>query len=403
MSVSQKSVSERYLDYVQTLYMREVEVQKRDGATIWVLMAAMVFVLWDIFSRIEHASIDDGFFIHLLIMFAMMYVSVVSVLLLLESRSKCLSRPYDYRIGGTAQSYIRKVAWFVLYACFIPGMAAWYALDSGYVQTEFAANQLLANKWLFNVVGVLTLGVYAIQYFIGNSIKDYPDPMRIPGNSTTDRDHLIFMAVIFALLIGNSYSLAKEYVLSSYEYKHVSLIVSFNTTIILILLDELRIKKSRSTNLVALERLERDIIMHDIDEPQIKRALEEEYLGRAIGDWLRQELSRVAEKSDELVAHMNLIENVESGLSELDATLVHERRGRINEFSEVLNSKYKDFESMNEKLVTWLMLAVATPSGKSDGYVHEILDKALQGQKSLRATIDSQHQIVERRIETIRA
>ncbi|MGQ3685801.1 MAG: hypothetical protein ACUBOA_12480 [Candidatus Loosdrechtia sp.] len=95
--------------------------------------------------------------------------------------------------------------------------------------------------------------------------------------------------IIFEIPIVNIYFLINYIKTPNIRVEIVTL--AFNFTLISFGFVTLLRTQSTKTKLSILEQLERDIIIHNINENDIKARLQEEYLGQEIGEWLTVKLS----------------------------------------------------------------------------------------------------------------
>lgn len=295
--------AKQYLDYVQTLYNRQAEREQKDGFTVWALLVALVFVIWDSISKLSEVDNREISSEVVILFFSHIHVLVIVGLALISLQPKTPLRVSDYRVSFRRGKNIYDDLWYAGLLLIIPGLAAYASGRSDLVQDKYVLNQLSINAWLLLTYGLIMILAAVFIKTILRKADSMSNPFLIPGKTGVVGE-VVWLLLIFELAVGNAYALIVEYGEIEVHEGGVGILLALNSSIVLIILVMLRSKIGASTSLVTLERLERDIVMHGIDAQQICRILEEEYLGRNIGDWLKEELSEMRQCGNELIECM---------------------------------------------------------------------------------------------------
>ena len=133
---------------------------------------------------------------------------------------------------------------------------------------------------------------------------------------------------------------------------------------------------SKADQLRALERLERDIVLHDVDIPEIKRRLEEDYLGREFSSWLQEQVAEIETSSRALAELIDQTPKFFEDLNSLDKSLMHECAGRINEFQSKVQKLANVVRSSQEQLKKRLNKLLER--AKNDEFVLKLINANLK-------------------------
>mgnify|MGYP007037358134 CR=1 FL=1 len=127
----------------------------------------------------------------------------------------------------------------------------------------------------------------------------------------------------------------------------------------------------RQERLSALATLERDIVMHNLSAPEIKNRFENELIGCELGDWAKKRIEKVRECEISLTAYCKDAEEVLQQVSELDPSLKFERKGRIRECINQLNSEIDELTKHWNPLNEWMTACLTQPF--LDPYVADVV------------------------------
>jgi hypothetical protein len=240
------------------------------------------------------------------------------------------------------------------------------------------AASLIAIVWTRNLLSAQTvmlrlnilafaLGLVVITALVVVVLSQrgkYPFPALLLQEGSALTKSAIFVTDLLLLLLGaaNLFAFVSVWV-SSIEptTEHtvkIAMILVFSLVIIQVLLNSLLLPSS----LQWLERLERDIVIHRLAEPEVRTRLEKYLLGQELGAWLQERVSAVKTLVEELSGFSN---DSQSTLREIQM-LGHggevAKIGRLREIATTLGNKTKAFEMEWQPLAEWLMKVAENPA-----------------------------------------
>jgi len=130
-------------------------------------------------------------------------------------------------------------------------------------------------------------------------------------------------------------------------------------------------------HLNGLARLERDIVIHDISQSEIFERLQDDHLGRYVGDWLEQRIRVLREKGEVLSSDSERVDEIISEVEAIDVAYSKEREGRIYEYLLSLDRKSRSYEESVQPLVAWLKEASKQFSLHNDSFMLSIIESSV--------------------------
>lgn len=215
------------------------------------------------------------------------------------------------------------------------------------------------------------------------------------------------------------YLLINNYFLTKNIKQAEAITFAFNFSLISFALVILLYKYKTQESLYNLERLERDIIIHKIDESEIKMRLQEEFLGHEIGEWLTNELKNLKSKAELAIdfykkaEHFCTDEYKDSITKKFEESIVNlkDKNPKIIEekASEFIKKDYEIFRSeLNKVFDNYLnkykslshLLNVSLLSFQDrDPYLKEILSNTLKDVSDVMNDISTQGDNTKEKIE----
>ena len=190
-----------------------------------------------------------------------------------------------------------------------------------------------------------------------------------------------FFLVLFLLLqaafgLVNVYVLAEHFLSSTSPHVTETTILAFNTMLVIWGTYYLQRLKDRTSEISKLERLYRDVAIHNIEDEDAIARLNEELLGYQFGDWLEQKLAQVRQCADELKNKLEEMKPLLEGILALDKDLRFEVKGRLDAYKKGLNAKYDSYIKVFAALGNWLEIS---KRAANDEYIVDALAKTIAG------------------------
>ena len=376
----------KYLEYIRVLHKRLSDSRTKSGLTLFTLVGVLVAIAGSTLKVLTELNLNRTSVLPVIQYFSYIHIIILSLIILLLVTNKSRLRSYDYRIydNGKPTNIVLSITFNALFIA-LPGLAAVYILssDSDIVWSSASITQLKINEWLLLPLSVVFLVVDFVRIWYQKS-KNLPLPITLPRVEsgwvkyyTKVLDYLGLIALV-GLLIGNIYALSDSYLHLKYGNPEQQIRLAFNVSLSLYIVLILRNLTHHGRSLIALENIERDIVMHDIDGAEAKRRLEDEYLGRQLGDWIITEFQEIREMADQW---LEILEGLNMDLAELKQRVV-EKKLTKPEFEAQINlaeNKYKQpldaYHLRVKRLIKWFRAIASNPTLNSDKYLMGIVDE----------------------------
>ncbi|MDY6993158.1 MAG: hypothetical protein SVR94_11215 [Pseudomonadota bacterium] len=349
-------MSDRYLNYIQRLYERERTREQVNGFSVWAIMAAMVYVFW---KTIPEASqiVKDGSLVTGLILFGHVYFVLVILQMIFPSgKSDRIFYKFDYRVFPKGRfGSLYKMYFLMTPIMFAPTVVVIYVYSTAEFNNSLHSSIFLSNLILFSFLSVI--GVFYPLYskwYMNN--RGMPSISEINQYENRGFANYVTAFIVIVLMLLNIYvifylSLSKDIYFSG---DHI--IFSMNVSILLFLFEYLVSSKTRESRLDSLLSIERDIVLHNIPEEQIRVRLEDEVIGRQFGDWIADKIKNVKERAKELIelADDEYISQVEQQISSVPQEYQNERKARKDKFRQEVIQKANAYAEESKKIRAWL-------------------------------------------------
>jgi hypothetical protein len=192
----------------------------------------------------------------------------------------------------------------------------------------------MGNAIFFGILAVVGIG-FIIGVVWRQMHVELPSPAFLPHRPTkTSRIvTLILNSVLLGLFLANGYALAEPWTRSPPIGSDTAVAVAVILVVLMFIVTSLLSTLTLPRSLEWLERLERDIVIHDIGAKEIEERIETEYLGREIGAWLQHHLRLVRERAAAVHNFANAATSQLSDIRVLDPELRYEKLGRLEALS----------------------------------------------------------------------
>ena len=279
---------------------------------------------------------------------------------------------FNYRIRDIANLSDGILSIFVILLLFaLPAVLSWSAAANSSGISDAEHFILSANKWTFGTTSVVFIG-YMVAYFWSRRLSEYPSTLFLKQNRPFSADVFSFGmdSLMIVLFISNLYFFIQLSLTSAQPSSDALATIPLVLVFIVIIIRTLLGSLTQQRSLEWLENLERDIVIHNITELEIRDRLEREYLGRELGALLKQRVDEARIRADALQRFTAEAEAKLEEISRLDANLVYERAGRIKDILTSLETKRDELRAQWFPLSKWLAKAIEAPM--QDPYLRDL-------------------------------
>lgn len=379
---------DNYLEYIRILHGRVSSQAKNNGFTTWALLIGMIYLIWNSIPQLNILRNNLDALKVVLIQYSHVHVFLIGGIPLLSNSARSPIKNFDYRISVRSISSYVTFFTTIFVILILPTYATHYVLHSDIALNKIQTYQLTINKWFLLILSVSTLIILALVT-VYEKFTGYPFPLLLPTRQPKSVSVIKALLVILfiELLAGNLYALIDNYFQTSTIKLTEVTTLAFNLSLFSFALILLLRRQSAQITLSNLERLERDIIIHRIEETEIKQRLEEEFLEHELGEWLKLKLSEVKQKADSLLQQSQEADEFCTDYSELGQGLRYEKFGRMHEYEDNLKTKFNEYIEKFNRLWKWLDFAMQIPTIKTDSYLIEILSKTTKDLNEIRKEV----------------
>jgi hypothetical protein len=364
---------ERYLEYIRELHARLSKRASQSGVTTWALLGAFAFLLLQLPAVLVKLSREES--PQVVVMWAHLQVSVLAAWAFSSTlRGTNPTTQFDYRVRA-ADSVLGTVTLGVL-LLLVPAALSTGAL---YVSSDLHGWQrlvLLTNAWFYGPLFFLWTA-YTTFALISQLTTNLPPIATLLQEKTSIRAviSVALDALTLVLLVSNLYFVFGPWFAAERPTSQSALTLALVLTFIVVILWQLVMTLPMHRSLDGLERLERDIILHNIEVEAIKDRLEREYLGTQLGALLQRRVADLKEQADDL---QHFAESAQEKLAEIEhlgADFRHEKEGRVGDLLDSLEPRVRALENHWTGLGPWLKGAYDSPI--HDRYLRDLAKKTL--------------------------
>lgn len=365
------------LEYTRALRARQTDQAARRGFTVWALFAGMVYVLWTLVPQlVELHSLRVS--PHVLSTYtANALIALGSGFVIVNMASIAgKTGPFDRRIESQTDIYgLVSVCLQIAVTVALPAYLSWLGLRES-VQSGLPALQLTINAWSCGIVATLVVIIGSIET-IYRLKTGYPLPytIQLGRNSKFDLAEAVMPLLTVELFVGNIYSLGAN--LLSNPVNGTQFLASINISLLCLGLVALIRASTEHRFARSLDRIERDLVLHEIDVQDARQRLEDELLGCHFGGWLSNRLLEVRNAVDDLTRFADQSEKAIDEIIAIDPSYRLERDGRIQQFRAFVSSKHKAYLDRARPLLNWLRVVSRTRSSANDDFIFHLLGSAI--------------------------
>lgn len=368
-----------YLSYVRVLYERESNKGKQSGVTKWGVIIALVYIVWNLIDSYPKVRDDSIAFYSAIFMYGFLQLSVdyFSTFFNLPLGGTNNSK-FDIRIRGKgfASEYVNYLIIIILMLG-LP-LLSQFCRDASIlnVQSVSTSIRFIEIQVSINFYALSFLIIATAAYLLFNSIyeriKRYPSPLIF--NSRTKGKKTQYMLMFFSLEMAFGNAIAFYMLLNYLPLTVLQPVLTFTFDLVLIVLAIKYLSSSTFQNgrIEKISSLERDIIFHELSTDEIKKRIQEEFIGHEFGEWLKNKVNEVRKEAAALHELSEKSIELRAGIEALSKELEYEKNGRLNKFMDELESRYKSYNKKFSPLVNWISIVIANNGNYEQGLISTI-------------------------------
>jgi len=344
--------SKELLNFVLSLRERVINQAHANGVTAWALGIAILYLLLQALpsiAKLKYSIIQlDAFIVFLT---HTMGILVAGKWLHLSLNCESKFTKFDYRFLKRNPTRTISIALSFLLVEGIYLFGSMMAILSSYSIEELKHGlffntiniQLKGFEYGLFMFSAILFGVFliALIFFSYQSLKDFKENDFYPSihslRKKTASASIFDCIIVFLLFLNALYIFSPTINVGIDEYEELVLL-SFQLGLALFGASYYLKNFIHANTLDLLNKLERDIVLHNISEEEIKLKLQEEYYGNEFQGWVAEQIAEIKEKSVELNDQLNMMGSFKRDLTLISKELKFERTGRIENYKKNIES-----------------------------------------------------------------
>ena len=391
------------VDYIRLIYERESQRDSRNGTTFWAIVIALVYVVWHLLELLSSNTLSLQ---ELFKPFANIYLATLALIVCVSSSQPPLRRNhFDRRIGynyslSTFNWPLKTLHWLIAgIACTL----AWLEPPLNGPLHWLLTYQHYYNRIFFCLCLGLVSGTIAIAIYQHTKKSEQPHASEFIEPNTTFQ--LLLSAILFLLSLEVFIANAVSVITTSNHNPStgIATLVGFDITLAIFGLCSLVAQTNNKSNPAKLLRLERDVLIHSLDEAATLERLQDELFGHYVGSWIDRRLELLTNKAEKAIQHAEKAETLLLELDCIDPEYSFERTGRLDAFSNELKALLDAFEAEAITLSVWLSRTEAESKIHRDTFVQQLSQKKIEEIENLSTELGKRGGEINERIKSLRA
>jgi len=246
-------------------------------------------------------------------------------------------------------------------------------------------------------------GTIAIAIYQHTKKSEQPHASEFIEPNTTFQ--LLLSAILFLLSLEVFIANAVSVITTSNHNPStgIATLVGFDITLAIFGLCSLVAQTNNKSNPAKLLRLERDVLIHSLDEAATLERLQDELFGHYVGSWIDRRLELLTNKAEKAIQHAEKAETLLLELDCIDPEYSFERTGRLDAFSNELKALLDAFEAEAITLSVWLSRTEAESKIHRDTFVQQLSQKKIEEIENLSTELGKRGGEINERIKSLRA
>ena len=348
---------DEYLSYVNRLRDRVANASNQDGVTKWALGLAVLYLLFQslpTFTELIYGQEKLGSCLYLSVHVLGFLIGCMGVYACLKGKSKFSIRDYRYK-------KLKSEEWSREFCASIFSDGLYFVLNLVYVFMYFEYKQKLEGMFVLNGIElyfVYTAAIFGALYLlmilvmpvligISNYIKpEFPILLtfQIQGDNSKLGFKIFVFFVLSFLILGNITYILSPTISIPFDIYKESLIFSVQFCIALIGISVFIRNINTQDAVLVLDKLERDIVLHQISESEIKLRLQEHF-GYEINEFISVKITEMRDLAAAIENAFLEYDPLIESIKKIPEEYKHEKSQRTKEYFQ----KLKSLISLNKK------------------------------------------------------
>lgn len=355
------SPCDKYVNYIRFRQQQATQKLANSGMTTWAILAALVYIFWETIPLMP--TLRPLLETKSVVLPALIGCSILSSIRDVFASMNNHSNPKSsYKIKSNNEWEARREL-IMLALLMLPLLLcgpAWWHFERSIEFNIYFTNSALSLMVLFSITKNF------IEEHKQKKITGLPTVESITGaNEKTGIIASLFAYGLWFLLI---YFNAVELISINHEFSKDIVKFIFNVVVIYALVIIFFENKTNNWELRYLEDLDRDLVLQDLTEDDVKIRVQSEYFGIQFGDWAKNMVSitssLIAESRD-LETEVN--DEVLS-INQIPDEYQHEKKARREKLSKRANEKLQEMETQVNSLHGWSCKLIAALNVNSSIY-----------------------------------
>ena len=327
--------------------------------TTWSLLVGLIYVLWQLIPELTPIRENVDLIAYTIQLYSYMQITVILTIdIFRTSWQPSKIGQFGFRVSLTDEiniSLLRFIA-LVILGIFLPLAGLHYS--NAHFSNPY-------RSWL-SIQGMIDIGIllpfFVLVVIVLSGLKiyqnktGYPSPISLvaQGKSASSLNLYLFFPITVLLWMGNAVcvylvlqSLPAD---SAGQVLRVSIDSMLVTLILLILLTSTRSDRTSER----LEALERDIVLHNLEQDKIRERIQDELLGYEAGEWLRNKVSQVRQKAEQIRDVTGKAVELKQTILEINPEFTHEQLGRVADYTSRLKKLTIEYNDDFDRLGKWI-------------------------------------------------
>lgn len=348
--------------YIQALQEQQKSQESKNGITLWGIGAGLIYILWQIISNISEIQKNPSSPAQLLELISIITTIVACTFSLSTGYSSRTQNTFDYRFSPSAQHITASTSLAIL---FLPAIIS--TLSFSYISIETADSrsfQKTSGYFFLTLLILISLAEHGMA-----SKKNMPDVSSI---ITAEHGKFVKISVLllftaFAYIGANGiWKIADGIFTGKFSEPHIE--VAFNLCLIpicLFIAKGIRDSERRSSS---LNKLQRDIYIHNINTEEIEHRLKEEFIGFHFDERLQYEIDKIQRLIESFIETADQYEAIREKIKQINPELKYEINGHKSEYRTTISNAFNSYKKPFEDLKRWIDHALLSAKAQ-DTYV----------------------------------
>jgi len=348
-------------NYIQALQEQEKSQESKNGITLWGIGAGLIYIAWQIISKISNIQETPNSAEQLLELLSILTTVVACILFIASNYSSTSKSTFDYRFSPNTKHTTTSTSIAIL---LIPTIASTLAFAYAIETTEPKLFQKISGYSFLTLLLLFFLAEYSTTVN-----KSMPDVSSISAgeHGKTVKIFTLALTSLFTLLASVGAWKIIEGIFSK-NYTEAQFETAFNLCLIpicIFIAKGIRDNERKSNN---LNKLQRDIYIHDISTEEIEFRLKEEFIGFHFDERMQSEIDKIQIKIESFIEVAEQYAETRERISSIAPHLKYEIDGHKSEYRKKISDSFNSYNNLFDELKRWVDRALLSTKA-NDTYV----------------------------------